>query len=190
MSSFHGLPQVLARLRQNQPVLFPTDTVPALAIRPAAAQRIWTLKQRPAHKPLILMAAGLVPLQQALGVEWLPEWQRVAEAVWPGAVTLVLPLAGPLRQALNPRGDSLGLRVPACSMALELLRHSGPLATTSVNRSGEPPALSAREASQLFPDLALLGPSPWPAGTGQPSEVRAWTPEGWQVLRPRQPGRG
>lgn len=190
MSSFHGLPQVLARLGQNQPVLFPTDTVPALAIRPAAAQRIWTLKQRSAQKPLILMAAGLAQLQQALGVEWLPEWQRVAEEVWPGAVTLVFPLAGPLRQALNPQGDSLGLRVPASPLALELLHYSGPLATTSANRSGEPPALSAQEASEVFPDLALLGPSPWPAGTGRPSEVRAWTPEGWQVLRPRLPGRG
>jgi L-threonylcarbamoyladenylate synthase len=190
MSTVHGLPDLLACLRQDQPVLFPTDTVPALAIRPAAAQRIWTLKQRPAHKPLILMGAELAQLQRSLGVEWLPEWQREAEEVWPGAVTLVFPLAGPLREALNPGGESLGLRVPACPMALDLLRHSGPLATTSVNRSGEPPALSAPEASQLFPDLPLLGPLPWPAGTGQPSEVRAWTPEGWQVLRPRQPRGG
>jgi L-threonylcarbamoyladenylate synthase len=185
MSPVQTLSALLAVLRQDQPVLFPTDTVPALAIRPAAAQHIWTLKQRPAHKPLILMGADLAQLQQALAVEWLPEWQQEAEAVWPGAVTLVFPLAGPLRQALNPGGNSLGLRVPDCPMARELLRHSGPLATTSVNRSGEAPALTAQEASQSFPDVALLGPLPWPATSGLPSEVRAWTPEGWQVLRPR-----
>ncbi len=188
MSPVQPLLDLLACLQEGQPVLFPTDTVPALAIRPAAAQRIWTLKQRPAHKPLILMGADLAQLQQALGVEWRPEWQQEAEAVWPGAVTLVLPSAGSLQRALNPAGTSLGLRVPACPMAQELLRHSGPLATTSVNRSGEPPALSAREASQSFPELALLGPLPWPDGSGHPSEVRAWTPAGWQVLRP-QPSR-
>lgn len=186
MSTAQSLPELLQSLQEERPVLFPTDTVPALAIQPSAAQRIWSLKQRPAHKPLILMGADRAQLQQALGVEWPPEWQREAEAVWPGAVTLVFPLVGPLQRALHPGGTSLGLRVPACPMALELLRHSGPLATTSVNRSGQAPALTAREASQTFPDLALLGPLPWPAGSGTPSEVRAWTPQGWQVLRSSQ----
>jgi L-threonylcarbamoyladenylate synthase len=184
-----SLPDLLRCLGRDEPVLFPTDTVPALATRPDAAQRIWTLKGRPAHKPLILMGADLPQLQQALGVAWLEDWQREAEAVWPGPVTLVLPLVGPLQQALNQGGHSLGLRVPRCPMALELLHQSGPLATTSVNRSGQAPALTASEASRLFADLALLGPLPWPTGSGQPSEVRAWGPDGWRVLRPHQTGR-
>jgi L-threonylcarbamoyladenylate synthase len=186
MSPVHSLPDLLLCLQREEPVLFPTDTVPALAIQPAAAERIWTLKQRPAHKPLILMGANLAQLQKALGVTWSPDWQQEAEAVWPGAVTLVFPLAGPLQRALNPGGDSLGLRVPACAVAQELLRHSGPLATTSVNRSGQSPALSALEARQWFPDVAMLGPLPWPPGSGLPSEVRGWTPNGWQVLRAQQ----
>ncbi|MFN9547780.1 MAG: L-threonylcarbamoyladenylate synthase [Cyanobacteriota bacterium] len=187
MSPAHSLSELLRRLQRGEPVLFPTDTVPALAIRPFAAQRIWTLKQRPAHKPLILMGANFAQLRQALGVTWPLAWQQQAEEVWPGPVTLVLPLSGPLQQALNPGGDNLGLRVPACPMAQELLHHCGPLATTSINRSGQPAALCALEASQSFPDLAMLGPLPWPAGSGTPSEVRAWTAEGWQVLRAPQP---
>lgn len=186
MSRVQSLPELLQSLQREHPVLFPTDTVPALAIKPCAAQRIWSLKQRPAHKPLILMGADRAQLQQALKVVWPPDWQREAEAVWPGAVTLVFPLVGSLQRSLNPGGTSLGLRVPACSLALEVLRQSGPLATTSVNRSGQAPALTAEEASQSFPDLALLGPIPWPAGSGTPSEVRAWTPQGWQVLRSPQ----
>ena len=185
MTSASALRELLHCLLREEPVLFPTDTVPALAIQPSAAQRIWTLKQRPAHKPLILMGADLAQLQEVLGLEWPRQWQQEAEAVWPGAVTLVFPLPGPLQRALNPGGDSLGLRVPDCPMALEFLRHSGPLATTSINRSGQAPALSALEASQCFPDLAMLGPLPWPAGSGLPSEVRGWTPNGWQVLRAR-----
>lgn len=183
MTPLESLQDLVWCLGQDQTVLFPTDTVPALASRPPAAQRIWSLKQRPAHKPLILMGADFAQLRRALGVAWPKEWQLEAEQVWPGAVTLVLPLVGPLQQALNPWGDSLGLRVPDCAMARELLSHSGPLATTSVNRSGQAPALTAREANRLFPELPMLGPLPWPPGSGQPSEVRAWSPEGWTVLR-------
>jgi len=186
MSPARSLSDLLQCLQRDEPVLVPTDTVPALAIRPFAAERIWTLKQRPAHKPLILMGADLSQLRQALDQDWSPQWEQEAQAVWPGAVTLVLPLTGPLQQALNPGGTTLGLRVPACAMAQELLRLSGPLATTSINRSGQPPALNDRDASLCFPELALLGPLPWPEASGLPSEVRGWTPTGWQVLRARQ----
>ncbi|MEB3334607.1 MAG: L-threonylcarbamoyladenylate synthase [Cyanobacteriota bacterium] len=179
-----SLQDLLLSLERDQPVVFPTDTVPALAIRPSAAQRIWTLKQRPAHKPLILMGADQAQLQEALGVAWPGDWQQEAQQVWPGAVTLVFPLVGPLRQALNPGGQSLGLRVPACDRARAFLRHAGPLATTSVNRSGEPAALCEADVRRLFPDLPLLGPYPWPAGSGIPSEVRSWSETGWTILRP------
>ena len=179
--------ELVASLQRDEPVLMPTDTVPALAIRPPAAARIWELKQRPAHKPLILMGADLEQLQQALGVSWAPAWLEAAQGVWPGAVTLVLPVAGTLCEALHPGGTSLGLRVPACPITQALLRRAGPLATTSVNRSGEAPALDAEEASRLFPALSLLAPVPWPPGSGYPSEVRAWSENGWQVLRAPSP---
>jgi L-threonylcarbamoyladenylate synthase len=180
--------RLVQHLLRDEPVLFPTDTVPALAIRPSAAERIWTLKQRPAHKPLILMGADQAQLEMALAGPWLPEWREEAQRVWPGAVTLVLPASGPLVEALNPGGESLGLRVPDCTLSQALLRQSGPLASTSVNLSGQPPALTAEEASWLFPDLALLGPLPWPSGSGIPSEVRAWSSGGWSLLR-SQPSR-
>jgi L-threonylcarbamoyladenylate synthase len=179
--------ELLAYLQRDEPVLLPTDTVPALAIRPQAAARIWEVKQRPAHKPLILMGADLEQLLQALGAPWRSEWLEEAQRVWPGAVTLVLPMAGPLCEALHPGGASLGVRVPACPMTQALLRRAGPLATTSVNRSGDAPALNAEQASRLFPALSLLGPVPWPAGSGCPSEVRAWGQDGWRVLRSPSP---
>jgi L-threonylcarbamoyladenylate synthase len=178
---------LVACLQRDEAVLLPTDTVPALAIRPPAAARIWDLKQRPAHKPLILMGADLEQLQQALGAPWKTEWLEEAQRVWPGAVTLVLPMAGPFCEALHPGGANLGLRVPACPMTQELLHNAGPLATSSVNRSGEAPALDAGQASLLFPELSLLGPVPWPAGSGCPSEVRAWSQDGWHVLRSPSP---
>ncbi len=194
----NGPSELAKRLAAGEAVLFPTDTLPALACRPAAAALLWRLKQRPADKPLILMGAGLPQLIEALGVPWQQAWLEQARRGWPGAVTLVLPFTGRLTDHLHPGGTSLGLRVPACERARELLRLSGPLATTSANRSGQPAATTAAEAARQFPGLALLEPLPWPPGSGQASTVLAWRGEErsddpWAVLRPgatRAPGAG
>ena len=178
-----GAEDLALRLQAGSAALFPTDTLPALAAAPAHAGQIWRLKQRPPDKPLILMAAHLFQLEGALGVPWKPEWLELAEALWPGAVTLVLPAVSNWAEALNPGGSSLGLRIPACEPALELLCCTGPLATTSANRSGDPAATSADQAAALFPDVPQLAPVPWPAAAGTASTVLAWSPEGWQVLR-------
>jgi L-threonylcarbamoyladenylate synthase len=128
-------------------------------------------------------APDLDPLLELLGIPWEPAWLEQAELSWPGAVTLVLPIQGEITQALHPGGTTLGLRIPACPQARELLRSSGPLATTSANRSGAEPARDAQEAARQFPDLPLLAPLPWPAGSGVASRVIAWE-EGWRELRP------
>jgi L-threonylcarbamoyladenylate synthase len=173
-----------ARLRAGEAALFPTDTVVALAATPPAAEQLWALKQRPSHKAVILMAAHADDLWPCLGVPVLAPWRALAERHWPGALTLVLPAQGPLVEQLNPGGSSLGVRVPACPEALALLRHSGPLATTSANRSGEPACTSAAAAGEAFPTVAQLGPVPWPAASGQASTVLAWTAQGqWHLLR-------
>jgi L-threonylcarbamoyladenylate synthase len=190
----NGPEHLARRLAEGEAVLFPTDTLPALAARPEAAALLWQLKQRPADKPLILMGADLPQLVEALGVPWQQAWLEQARRSWPGAVTLVLPITGALTTHLHPGGTSLGLRVPACDRARQLLHLSGPLATTSANRSGEPPATTAAEAARQFPGLFLLEPLPWPAGSGQASTVLAWrglvdgTIGPWTVLRSGAPG--
>ena len=180
--------QVLAqRLQQGEPALFPTDTLPALAAIPSAAQAIWQLKQRPADKPLILMGASVEQLLPCLGQEPPAGWQRLAELGWPGALTLVLPARGPVVEALNPGGGgSLGLRVPACEAALQVLRCSGPLATSSANRSGEPACRTAAQLARCFPEVSRLAPEPWLPGSGQASTVVSWQSNGWRVLRQGQ----
>jgi L-threonylcarbamoyladenylate synthase len=179
-----------ARLAAGEAVLFPTDTLPALASSPSVAPLLWRLKRRPPDKPLILMGADLEQLVGLIGVPWRSEWLEQAHRCWPGATTLVLPIAGPLVEVLNPGGSSLGLRVPASLLACDLLRRSGPLATSSANPSGAPPATDADQAAAAFPGLARLAPLPWPPGSGAPSRVLAWreSPDSegdpWQVLRP------
>ncbi|TVQ14049.1 MAG: Sua5/YciO/YrdC/YwlC family protein [Leptolyngbya sp. DLM2.Bin27] len=198
-----SLTELVAAAQAGELVSFPTDTVPALAARPDAGDRIYAAKQRPADKPLILMGASLGDLRPYIAggaAEWA-EWVAIADRHWPGALTLVLPADDCLPPAINPQNTgTVGIRVPAHPLALHLLAHTGPLATTSANRSGEPPleTMAAIEAS--FPQALTLTPSatadiyrmldqPMPAadqpqGSGQPSTVAQWQNHGWKILRP------
>ncbi|MBF2036370.1 MAG: L-threonylcarbamoyladenylate synthase [Leptolyngbyaceae cyanobacterium T60_A2020_046] len=190
--------EFLDRVKSEQALVsFPTDTVPAIAARPNASDRIYAAKQRPADKPLILMGADWGDLQPYLaGSEAeLAQWQALAEAYWPGALTLVLPASDRVPPAMNPQQTgTLGIRVPDHTLARHILRHTGPLATTSANRSGQP-ALTTRAAiAEAFPavlqlsDAAIsdlqsaIGPFTLTA-SGVPSTVAAWQATGWRILR-------
>lgn len=181
-------PQMAEHLQAGGAALLPTDTLPALAVHSDQAGQIWQRKRRPPDKPLILMGADLEQLRTWLDVPWQEPWLQEARRHWPGAVTLVLPIRGAFTERLNPGGGSLGLRVPACPPMQELLRLSGPLATSSANRSGLPAATSAEQAAEQFPELPLLAPLPWPGASGRASSVWQWQgdlcPEKpWNVLR-------
>jgi L-threonylcarbamoyladenylate synthase len=197
------LTEYLAAVQVGELVSFPTDTVPALASQPEAGDRIYQLKQRSQTKPLILMAASLDDLQPYLaGTEVaITEWRQVAARYWPGALTLVLPASDRLPPAMNPENTgTLGIRVPDHPLARYLLERTGPLATTSVNRSGQPPLTTMAEINAQFPEIFTLsnvavdelyrdlseGTAPsadQPQGSGRPSTVIAWTGQGWKVLR-------
>ncbi|MFM7424870.1 MAG: L-threonylcarbamoyladenylate synthase [Elainella sp.] len=193
-----SLAEFIAAARAGtQLVSFPTDTVPALACRPDAAALIYAAKQRSETKPLILMgsaAADLWPYVMGSEAE-LAAWQQVAERYWPGALTLVLPASPQLPQAMNPTDPTtIGLRVPDHTVARQILAQTGPLATTSVNRSGEPALLSLAEVNAQFPEALTLGSDAMHSldpdsdllavpASGQPSTVAKWSGQGWQILR-------
>jgi len=171
-------------------VSFPTDTVPALAVRPDQAALIFEAKQRPAHKPLILMAASpeaLWPFVTGTPSEW-QAWRQVVRAHWPGALTLVLPASDRVPLGFNAmQQPTIGLRVPGSPLAQAILEQTGPLATTSINRSGLPPLTTPIEIDQQFPEVLVLmaedwGPTP-ATGSSLPSTVAQWTGQGWEILR-------
>lgn len=174
----------------GQLVSFPTDTVPALACKPEAAEQLFIAKARDSQKPLILMGAeatDLWPYVQG-SAEEMAIWQAIATQYWPGALTLVLPASSACPRAMNPHSPtSLGIRVPAQDMARELLRHTGPLATTSANRSGQEALRDPEAIAQQFPTAQVLSPilvgGSGYAGSGQASTVVRWTGAGWQTLR-------
>jgi L-threonylcarbamoyladenylate synthase len=179
------LADLIAQARAGAVVSFPTDTVPALAVRPDRPQAIYQLKQREAHKPLILLgasAADLWPFAQGNTAEQ-GLWQAMADRYWPGALTLVLPASALVPAGLNQTATpTIGLRVPDHPVAQGILAQTGALATSSANVSGEPTLYTAAAIAAQFPPVAVLAGSACPAGQ-QPSTVIAWQQGGWQLLR-------
>ncbi|AFZ37323.1 SUA5/yciO/yrdC domain protein [Stanieria cyanosphaera PCC 7437] len=171
-------------------VSFPTDTVPALAVKPELAKLIFQLKQRPATKPLILMAASieeLLPYLDGSDAE-LANWLEIAQKYWPGALTLVLPASDSVSSTINPTDSkTIGIRIPHSAIALEILRQTGVLATTSANFSGKPPLETMEAIEHNFPEVLVLQDDgvkeDQPMGSGLPSTVVQWTEAGWQILR-------
>lgn len=132
-----AIAEAAAVLRAGGLVAMPTETVYGLGARaldPAAVQRVYAAKQRPATSPLIAHVESTEQARSLL-LEWPESAQRLADAFWPGPLTIVLPKAAHVPDALSGGGPRLGVRVPAHPVALALIRALGePIAAPSANR--------------------------------------------------------
>ena len=147
------LADAMAAAGRGDLIVFPTDTVYGIGCRPdvaTATGRLFDAKERPRDLTLPVLAASTAVARAIARFDDRAE--RLALALWPGALTMVLPRT-PVSAAWDLGGDatSLGVRVPDHPMALALLA-AGPLATTSANRSGEPPATTCDELVEAFGD--------------------------------------
>ena len=147
-----------AAVRRGELIAFPTDTVYGLACRPddaVATDRAFEAKRRPKGLTLPVLVPSIAAARDVAVFDDRAE--RLALALWPGGLTVVLPRsASSASWALGGTGDSIGLRVPRHPLALAVLRAAGPLAVTSANRSGEPPARTCEELCAAFGDLVSV----------------------------------
>ncbi len=168
-----GFKRAAQLLRGGAVIAFPTDTVYGLgasADDEVAQRRIYTIKGRPAGMPLILMVAAESQLEGLVHVDARAE--TLIRKWWPGPLTLILHAVG---------GGTLGVRIPKHKVALGLLRHAGPLMTTSANLHGQEAAMTADEAAKLDGVMAVLDGGTAPGGT--PSTVLDLTGPELHVLR-------
>lgn len=173
----------LEALRSGEVIVIPTDTVYGLACLPnipGAVSKIFALKGRSADKALPVLGYSAQALADVAMFD--DRAVELARRFWPGPLTLVLPRAEGFTSYLGDDAkESVAVRVPQHDVALELLAASGPLAVTSANLSGEPPARTAEEAADIFgsdvPTYVEGG-----QGRGVPSTVASLVPE-LRVLR-------
>jgi L-threonylcarbamoyladenylate synthase len=173
--------RAVERLEHEGLVGYPTETVWGLgadASSALAVDRLRRFKGRPADKPLPVLVTGLAALEK-LVVSVSPLVRELAEAFWPGPLTLVLPSPARLAPGVARSDGGLGVRCSAHPVASELAARleregRGPLTATSLNRSGEPPAATRAEAAKWCgvaiaePLLLETGPD---AGGESPSTV-------------------
>jgi len=139
-------------------VVFPTDTVYGIGTRPddpAATARVFQAKRRPRDLELPLLVPSVEAAQLVAILD--DRAKRLADACWPGEVTLVLPRAPRSREwDLGGDPETVGVRVPRHALALALLSATGPLAASSANRSGESTPDSCEGLFEAFGDLVAV----------------------------------
>lgn len=184
-----GIALAAQRLRDGELVAVPTETVYGLAARADSAEAvaaIYRAKGRPDFNPLIVHVTGIHHAETVAILD--DRAHRLAEAFWPGALTMVLPLRPDARiaAAVTAGLATVALRCPAHSVMQAVLAQSGlALAAPSANRSGAISPTTAQHVAQSLGsrvDLILDGGT---CSAGVESTIVALRERGtWQILRP------
>jgi L-threonylcarbamoyladenylate synthase len=154
-----AIEHALEAISRGELVAFPTDTVYGVGCDPWNAEAILALyeaKRRPTSMPIPVLlasaeAAHAVARTLPLG------YDALAEAFWPGGLTLVVPRRPEVPPSLTAGGDSIAVRLPDHSVARALAEGiGGCLAATSANQSGEPAAVNADSAFSALKGLVSV----------------------------------
>ncbi|HEX3840689.1 MAG TPA: L-threonylcarbamoyladenylate synthase [Acidimicrobiales bacterium] len=147
--------EAVRQLAAGMVVAIPTDTVYGLAVdprQPEGVDRIFALKRRPGEVALPMLVAGRNQVEVVAGL-LEPAAQGLADRFWPGPLTLVVPRAVGFDADLGGPPEAqgtVGVRWPDHPVVRALCTAVGPLAVTSANRHGKPPATLAQEVIAVF----------------------------------------
>ena len=182
-----AIPAVAAHLRQGGLLAHPTETVYGLGSRPEATQlqMLAELKTRNPEKPFILLVSSR-EMAEDLGLAFNEAAAGLAAAFWPGPLTLVLPATGS-KLPVELRGTEGGIAVRWTSHAgmERLIQEVGhPIASTSANPSGRPPAVDISAVQRYFGDVPkLLALDGGALGKAVPSTVLDCTAPAPRLIR-------
>jgi len=171
-------------LRSGLPIIFPTDTLPAIGCLPKFSDIIYEFKKRDRNKPLILMGSEHKHLIDYVHESAKEDYENLASKYWPGALTIVIPASDKQTKLLTSNDLTLGLRIPNSYMAQSLMRETGPLLTSSANISGSKGSTTVEGIALDFPSVKILGPIPWEKKSGKASTIIFWKKSGdWRLIR-------
>jgi L-threonylcarbamoyladenylate synthase len=140
------------RLAAGEIGVLPSDTLYGLmasALKPAVVERIYDLRQRDRDKALIVLLGDVADLTR-FQVKVPERAQELFGKVWPGPVSVIVPVPSPEWHHVHRGLDSIAFRVPAKPELRRLLREVGPLVAPSANLAGEEPSWSVEDAYRYF----------------------------------------
>ena len=150
----------------------PTDTVygfAALVHDEKAIERLYRIKERSQNKSIAVLLGDAIQAHE-VAHEFPAKAQRLADKYWPGALTIIIRKKTGLPADLTSN-DLVGLRIPDHEFTRDLIRLTGPLAVTSANISGQPPAKSIAEFNDELGDQLDIIIDGGPSRGGVPSSV-------------------
>jgi L-threonylcarbamoyladenylate synthase len=180
-----GIDAAVTAARGGELIVLPTDTVYGIgadAFIPSAVTTMLAAKGRGRNMPPPVLvgtaraAAALVDDLGAFGQDLIDEF-------WPGALTLVFRASPTLLWDLGDTRGTVALRMPLHSVALDVLKQTGPLAVSSANRHGQPAAASADEAQQQLGEAVSVYLDGGPCADNVPSTILDLTGTIPKVLR-------
>jgi tRNA threonylcarbamoyl adenosine modification protein (Sua5/YciO/YrdC/YwlC family) len=180
-----GIDAAVTAARGGELIVLPTDTVYGIgadAFTPSAVTTMLAAKGRGRNVPppvLVGTARAAAALVEDLGAFG----QDLIEEFWPGALTLVFRASPTLLWDLGDTKGTVALRMPLHSVALEVLKQTGPLAVSSANRHGQPSATSADEAEQQLGEAVSVYLDGGPCADNIPSTILDLTGTIPKVLR-------
>lgn len=181
-----GEAAAVSALAEGDLVVFPTDTVYGLAadaFSPAAVERLVTAKgrDRTVPPPVLIATPGTLA---ALAVD-VPAWlQTMTSDLWPGPLTVICRSQPSLDWDLGDTHGTVAVRVPDDEVARAVLLESGPLAVSSANLTGEPPATTIDAAERMLGDAVAVYLDAGPSAVGVASTILDVTSATPRILRP------
>jgi tRNA threonylcarbamoyl adenosine modification protein (Sua5/YciO/YrdC/YwlC family) len=180
-----GLIDAASAIRRGELIVLPTDTVYGIgadAFTPSAVTALLEAKGRGRDMPVPVLV-GTVRAAGAL-VENLGTYgQDLVDAFWPGPLTLICRVNRSLFWDLGETKGTVAIRMPLHQIALELLKETGPMAVSSANRSGAPPATTAAEAEEQLGNAVSVYLDGGPCTENPPSTILDLTTAVPRVLR-------
>jgi L-threonylcarbamoyladenylate synthase len=180
-----GIEAAVRAVSGGQLVVMPTDTVYGLGADAFSRQGVAVLlaaKGRGREMPVPVLVGSWATLNGL--VSFLPvQVEQLVEAFWPGGLTLIMKHAPSLSWDLGDTDGTVAVRMPSHPVALQILERTGPMAVSSANRSGKPPAATAAEAQDQLGGFVDVYLEAGELGSSLPSTIVDMTVTPPRVVR-------
>lgn len=180
-----AITEAVSAVKSGRLVVLPTDTVYGLgadAFDSSAVASLLSAKGRGRDMPVGVLVGSWHTIE-GLVYSVPAEARELIRAFWPGALSLVVKQAPSLQWDLGDARGTVMLRMPLHPVAIELLRETGPMAVSSANISGQPPATTAQDAQRQLGDLVDVYLDGGPAQQQAASTIVDLTGASPRVLR-------